>query len=492
VLTRAGALSLGRTTTNGLLLADTLGLVLGAYRYTSRGELQGFQIKHNNTTLFATGYEQDSLGRIRQLFDTTQGTPTRWSFVYDSLGRLAADSTNGAIFHVFTYDANGNRATFASGNGTVNYTYDAQDRLLTAGTTSYVYGSNGELRTKTVPGVGTTTNTYDALGNLMTVVLPSGTRIDYVIDGQNRRVGRKVNGALVQALLYQNQLNPVAELDGSGNLVSRFVYVTRANVPDYMVRNGVTYRLVGDHLGSVRLVVDVATGGVAQRMDYDEWGNVIQNTNPGFQPFGFVGGLYDAQTGLTRFGARDYDPAIGRWTSRDALLFGGRNANLYAYGRDPINFIDPSGLAPCAKDPWAACKQALWRLGINAGANLLGAEILGALGKLGRIATFDRVAMRADATASLLADFNEISAAARRSQFAQRVEGVGTRFAAEGVPQLGVGVGVKIHEVADAVDSDRPWWWKILSVLPVIGVGIDLGEAIDACTSAIGADLVGP
>lgn len=38
--------------------------------------------------------------------------------------------------------------------------------------------------------------------------------LDYVIDGRNRRVGKQVNGALVQGFLYQGRLRPVAELDG--------------------------------------------------------------------------------------------------------------------------------------------------------------------------------------------------------------------------------------------------------------------------------------
>ncbi len=58
---------------------------------------------------------------------------------------------------------------------------------------------------------------------------------------------------------------------------------------------------MSDHLGSVRLVVDATTGAIAQRMDYDEFGNVTQDTSPGFQPFGFAGGLYDADAGLVRF-----------------------------------------------------------------------------------------------------------------------------------------------------------------------------------------------
>jgi len=103
--------------------------------------------------------------------------------------------------------------------------------------------------------------------------------------------------------------------------------------------------LVTDQLGSVRLVVNVMTGEVVQRLDYDVWGNVLQDTNPGFQPFGFAGGLYDSLTGLVRFGARDYDPTVGRWTSKDPIGFASEDTNLYAYVyNDPVNSVDPSGL----------------------------------------------------------------------------------------------------------------------------------------------------
>src|SRR5690606_23900684 len=67
----------------------------------------------------------------------------------------------------------------------------------------------------------------------------------------------------------------------------------------------------------------------------------------GFQPFSFAGGLYDNDTKLLRFGARDYDPEIGRWTSKDPILFNGGDVNLYVYVQnDPINWTDPSGLTP--------------------------------------------------------------------------------------------------------------------------------------------------
>lgn len=186
---------------------------------------------------------------------------------------------------------------------------------------------------------------YDALGNLRSVVLPTGSRIDYIIDGQDRRIGKLVDGILVKGWLYRDQLNPVAELDGQGNVIARFVYADQPNVPAYMVRNGGVYRIVSDHLGSPRLVIDSATGEVVQRMDYDAFGRIVTDTQPGFQPFAFAGGLYDQDTGLVRFGARDYDPATGRWTAKDPIRFQGGDTNIYVYsGSNPVNFIDPSGL----------------------------------------------------------------------------------------------------------------------------------------------------
>jgi RHS repeat-associated protein len=185
---------------------------------------------------------------------------------------------------------------------------------------------------------------YDELGNLRRVDLSSGVPIEYVIDAENRRVGKKVSGTLVQGFLYKDSLYPVAELTGEGRVIAQFVYGSQSHVPDYMIKDGVTFRIVSDHLGSLRLVVNSETGEIVQRMNYDAFGRVTLDTNPGFQPFGFAGGLYEYQTGLVRFGTRDYDPEAGRWTTKDPVGFRGGDANLYGYVlNDPINLIDPTG-----------------------------------------------------------------------------------------------------------------------------------------------------
>jgi len=142
----------------------------------------------------------------------------------------------------------------------------------------------------------------------------------------------------------EDQMDPVAELDGAGNVVSTFVHASKGHVPDYIIKGGVTYRIISDHLGSVRLVVNTTDGAITQRIDYGEFGNITQDTNPGFQPLAFASGIYDQHTKLTRFGARDYDAQAGRWTSKDPIRFNGDGPNLYGYVfNDPINIYDITG-----------------------------------------------------------------------------------------------------------------------------------------------------
>jgi RHS repeat-associated protein len=133
-----------------------------------------------------------------------------------------------------------------------------------------------------------------------------------------------------------------------------------------------TYRFVTDQVGSVRLVIDTVAGTVVQRVDYDEFGNVLADSAPGFQPFGFAGGLRDRDTGLTRFGARDYDSSVGRWTAKDPLRFEGQQTNLAVYvGNDPINFRDPFG-----QSAWSAAGHFAFGVGaVIAGSILIGAML---------------------------------------------------------------------------------------------------------------------
>jgi RHS repeat-associated protein len=353
LLKQAGQLILTRDdpsqpdTRNGLLRSTTLLNVTTSIEYNEFGEVSKYAVVYNNegdpTTLFESLYSiRDKLGRIEEKTEILNGGTKTYNYDYYSSGELWRVYKDEELVREYKYDENGNRLLFTQEN-TLDVEYDDQDRLLRYSVTTYTYGANGELETET-NGTNQTIYTYNVFGNLSHIELADGTNIEYVVDGSNRRIGKKINGVLVQGFLYGNQPQPVAELDGAGNVLSRFVYATRGNVPDYMVKNGVVYRIISDHLGSPRVIVDAWSGEIVQKMSFDEFGNILEDSNPGFQPFGFGGGLYDSLTNKIRFYARDYDPVTGRWIAKDAIWFSGGDVNLYRYVfNDPVNFIDPFG-----------------------------------------------------------------------------------------------------------------------------------------------------
>jgi len=269
----------------------------------------------------------------------------------------------------YGYDPNGNLTAI---NGSPFGTFDAQDRMLSftqpgGDAWTLAYTNNGDLTAKSDSAQAFAFN-YDLSSNLRNVRnTASGSTalsLDYVVDGMSRRIGKAVtagSGLIQDGLLYDEQRRVVAELDGSNNVLSTFVYGLKPNVPDYMVHGGTTYRIVSDWRGDVRLVLDTTKSGAAavvEQIDYDEGGNVTNLVDPActlggtelcFQPFGFAGGIWEPATGLVRFGARDYDPQARRWTEKDPIRFDGHSWNIYEYaGDDPINGSDPSGKDPAA------------------------------------------------------------------------------------------------------------------------------------------------
>jgi RHS repeat-associated protein len=342
LMTGAGAMTLARGMTDGLLNGTTLGLATDSLTYDTFGDVNAYSATYNGAAVYGAQFTRNALGRITAQSETVGGVTTAYAYTFDTAGRLTTVSKNGTVVSTYVYDGNSNRTSAVTASGTANATFDAQDRQLTNGTTSYTYTPNGEVATQTSGGQ-VTSYQYDGTGNLISVTMPNGTKVNYILDGKNRRMGREVNGTLAQGFLYDGT-HVVALLNSANKLVSQFVYASRANVPDYMLKAGVAYRIVTDHLGSPRLVVNTSTGQIAERIDYDEFGNVLADSSPGFQPFGFAGGLYDATTKLVHFGAREYATATGRWLTKDPILFSGGDNNLYGYAlADPINLIDSDG-----------------------------------------------------------------------------------------------------------------------------------------------------
>jgi RHS repeat-associated protein len=388
--------SLHRSTSTGMLdstrIAPTSGTVVtSSADYDGYGDLANLRYSVGASELFQQSIHHDARGRVDVISERwSGGTPKVTSYGYDAAGRLATVTENSVLRREYEYDANGNRTkeTRRDSLGSVEVVsvgaYDAQDRLLTYGTGAgvpeeglaagdslvfdgyhaYAYTANGELTSRTLNSPGTTglagTYTYDAMGALVAAgrPAPGGTdSVTFALDGQHRRVAEYRNSVFERGWLYEG-ISIIAELSDSVTLAQRYVYGSRDHVPDLMwdADSAIAYRLVTDHLGSVRAVVRLTDGAIVQRTDYDVWGEVTAESNPELLSLGFAGGLRERTTGLVRYGARDYDATVGRWTAKDPIRMASGEPNLYAYcANEPEGRVDPTGMSPRPGETFLEC-----------------------------------------------------------------------------------------------------------------------------------------
>jgi RHS repeat-associated protein len=275
---------------------------------------------------------RDNNGRIISKTETVGGITASFAYTYDSMGRLLTVTKDGNLVEEYSYDLSGTRITETNilrGLAGRTFSYSDEDHLLTAGSVAYDYDLDGFLTTKT-DGADVTTYSYSSRGELLSVTLPDSTLVEYVHDPLGRRIVKKVDGVIVEKYLWQGLTRLLAVYDGSDNLLMRFEYAD-SRMPVAMMSGGTSYYLTYDQVGSLRVVAD-SSGNVVKSLTYDSFGNIVDDTNPSFKvPFGFAGGLYDPDTKLIRFGYRDYDPDVGRWTAKDPILFAGGDTDLYGY-----------------------------------------------------------------------------------------------------------------------------------------------------------------
>lgn len=357
----------GAPSGHGLLEATASGQVQEAFTYNSFGELATHEVSASGMPLWSVTYgdeehPRDQLGRVVTLQKTRDDITTTVQYGYDAKGQLVTVAPSEGIPQTYRYDANGNRICMFEAPATEceeEALYDAQDRLRSYEGIEYSYTDRGTLFQRD-DGATLETFTYDALGNLTRVERNTEATIDYVIDARGRRAAKKVASSVDKQYVWSDQLRIAAELNGSGEVVSRFIYSHSPNSPALVVRKTASqadrvYRVITDQLGSPVYVVNIANpSDVWLDASYDAWGNVTSFQLDGVDqgtdtsawpiPHGFAGGLFDSDTGLVRFGARDYDPRIGRWTAKDPILFEGGQANLYVYAHnDPMSYVDPEG-----------------------------------------------------------------------------------------------------------------------------------------------------
>jgi RHS repeat-associated protein len=347
LLTGAGSFTISRNAGNGLPETVTGGALSLSRTFNGYGEIDAQDDSIAGQSLTSWSLTRDNNGRITNKSETVGGISSDYIYTYDAMGRLLTVTKDGILVEEYQYNANGTRIyemNSLRGISGRNFSYDNEDHLLTAGSAVYSYNLDGFLTAKT-EGSDVTTYDYSSQGDLLTVTLPDGRIVDYVYDPLGRRIAKKIDDVITEKYLWQGLTKLLAVYDGSNNLLMRFEYAD-GRMPVAMTKGGVIYYLTYDQVGSLRVVAD-ESGNVVKRIDYDSFGYIIDDTNPSFGVlFGFAGGLGDKDTGFVKFGYRDYAPDLGRWTSKDPILFDNGDSDLYGYCiNNPVNLFDPWGLS---------------------------------------------------------------------------------------------------------------------------------------------------
>ena len=284
----------------------SLGIVRTTREYDAQGGRPGSPRPSRRLAGARVRYGYDLRGRVTSVTETrTGGKPTRRPMPTTASGGSPRSRRRDPVERD-GYDAAGNRVAVETPSRNARGDVRRARPASGVGTAKYTFRPDGQLASVTDGG------RHDRLRLRRLRGAPGGhaarrAPIDYLVDAGGARIGKKVDGTLVAGYLYGPDGPLAAQTDGSGAVVARFGYDDAGRL--VLVERGNTrYQVVTDHLGSPLLVIDAASGAVAEAITYDAWGNVTSDTNPGFMPIGFAGGLRDADTGLVKFGAREYDP----------------------------------------------------------------------------------------------------------------------------------------------------------------------------------------
>ncbi|MCE9606053.1 MAG: RHS repeat-associated core domain-containing protein [Planctomycetia bacterium] len=298
-------------------------------------------------------FEYDAKAR---LIESTGPEGTR-SYKYDGLNQLTCVlDQSGATLESYAFDAAGDRKTStSSATGTSGYTPDPHNRVDSDGTYAYEYDDRGNRTAKTSLADGTREEyQWDHRNRLVEVTwkrvdgATSGS-LTYRYDASNHRIGKKVydaEGELVDAERYVYAGDKLLlVLDGAGELRLRQFVAEGQVLGQQRTGHGLEW-LLTDELGSTRALV-AADGTLVAKYSYDAYGNLTAGSgDPTLVRSGWTGLTYDAETGNYYAWNRYLDPRLGDWLNPDPIGFAGGTLNLNQYvGNDPLNNVDPTGLA---------------------------------------------------------------------------------------------------------------------------------------------------
>ncbi|WP_146259267.1 RHS repeat-associated core domain-containing protein [Streptomyces tateyamensis] len=378
-----------------------------SYTYNQSGSVTSISDLQDSVATDAQCFTYDYLGRLTNAWTDTAGTTTQATGAWtDSSGAVKGTGASASVpgigsctnatgprssvggpapyWQSYGYDATGNRTSLVqhdiTGNTandvTTTQTFGAPGSINTATSAPNTGGGTGgphallTSSTKSASGTTTASYQYDVLGNTTAVTSPSGTttltwngedKLDttaisgqsgtttYLYDADGGQLIRR-NAGKTTLFLGPDQLT----VDNSGSMSDVRSYgapggVTLSRVTAATAGGTLVYQWADSHgTGNVQISSD--SSQAVTRRPSDPFGNP-RGTQPAPGSWsgssGFVGGTLDPATGLTNLGAREYQPATGRFLNPDPILGTGdpQQWNGYAYSdNNPVNLSDPSGL----------------------------------------------------------------------------------------------------------------------------------------------------
>ncbi|MBU6997271.1 MAG: exo-alpha-sialidase, partial [Theionarchaea archaeon] len=325
--------------------------VITEFQHDTRHRPTTINARLNETDLLQMGYQYDPVGNITSLQYDRRTSEGEWeqsaeTYQYDALDRLAAAlSQNGSLS--YSYDPLGNRLSLND----LTYSFNTMNELLsTSDGTAFTYDDMGNLQSKN-NGSNVWSYTYNGQNQLTQIEKNQQLISQYTYDGDGQRITKTEWIESLQEyqtliyvysgmeVIYEKNLDTDQEaiyVFGRGGRIAKKV----GELTDY-------YH--GDHLGSTRLITD-ESGNVITEASYEPFGESVLN---GGENRYLYNGKEKDSTDLYYYGARYYDPTIGRFISRDINPASPQNPqsfNRYVYcSNNPLKYVDPLGLEE--KDP---------------------------------------------------------------------------------------------------------------------------------------------
>ena len=287
-------------------------------------------------------YAYDDLGRQTSV-TTVDGITT---YGYDGAGRLTSARLPTGQVITYAYDAAGNRIASSDDGATTSNKVNDRNQYVSVGSTNQTFDAAGNLISSSGPG-GSTSYRYDAEGQLVSQITPTGTWT-YEYDALGNRIASTHDGVRTEYLVDPSGMgNVVGEYDGAGNLQAH--YVDGIGLTSRVDATGAADYYQFDAVGNTTQLTG-AGGTVLNSYSYLPFGESLSTSETVANPFQYVGrfGVLREGSGLDYMRNRWYVPTQGRFTQQDPIgLAGGSNEYTYA-GDNPISGVDPEGLTPFA------------------------------------------------------------------------------------------------------------------------------------------------